>query len=68
MLNSTILTGAYGRKYDTPEAAMKDWQDGKDFRIIDGPYCSIRDVAYFKSDMSIVGIRLTNGQIFYPKA
>lgn len=69
MLNSVILTGAYGRKYATPEAAMKDWQDGKDFRLEgSSTYCSIRDSQYFQRDMSLIGIRLTNGQIFYPKA
>lgn len=69
MLDSTILIGAYGRKYSTTEKASKDWRDGKDFRI-EGTmtYCSIRDSQYFQRDMTIVGIRLTDGSIFYPKA
>jgi hypothetical protein len=31
--------GAYGR-----EANLQDWEDGKDFRIVGGPYFSIRDM------------------------
>jgi hypothetical protein len=39
------LRGAYGR-----QAEVKDWFDGKDFMIINGPYCSIRDVPRLKRD------------------
>jgi hypothetical protein len=39
-----ILHAAYGRTYETPDAATLDWLAGKDFRIgATGPYCSIRD-------------------------
>ena len=38
-----VLLPAYGRTYETIEAAEKDWNEGKDFRILNGPYCSIRD-------------------------
>jgi hypothetical protein len=38
-----ILRAAYGRKYRTREEALKDWEDGKDFKIKDGPYMSVRD-------------------------
>lgn len=34
---------AYGRRYETEEALRKDWTDGKDFKIIAGPYLFIRD-------------------------
>jgi len=37
--------GAYGRQY---KAA--DWEAGKDMKIIDGPYFSIRDTVRLKSD------------------
>lgn len=37
------LTGAYGRQYTSYDEAIKDWKDGKDFKIITGPYCSSRD-------------------------
>lgn len=38
-------TGAYGR-----EATEADWKAGKDFRVVSGPYFSIRDVAKIKAD------------------
>lgn len=44
-----IITGAYGRKYKTLEDAKADWNLGKDFKIVRGPYCSIRDTELFKS-------------------
>ena len=43
-----ILKGAYGRHYATKEQAMADWQAGKDFKIVAGPYCSVRDIATLK--------------------
>ena len=39
------LTGAYGR-----EATESDWDTGKDFKIVSGPYCSIRDCEAIKAD------------------
>ena len=47
-MNNIILEGAYGRTYDNWIPAFTDWQDGKDFKIEDGPYCSIRDVEALK--------------------
>lgn len=41
--NTLIIIPAYGRVYDNDEDALKDWNDGKDFKIQGGPYCSIRD-------------------------
>lgn len=35
---------AYGR-----EAKREDWEAGKDFKIVGGPYFSIRDVAQLKA-------------------
>lgn len=40
-----ILVGAYGRTYRDIESMEADWLDGKDFKILNGPYCSIRDYA-----------------------
>ena len=31
-----LLTGAYGRKYQTPESVQKDWEEYKDFYIVTG--------------------------------
>ena len=39
-----FLTAAYGRSYATAEAAVRAWESGKDFQIVGGPYCSIRDL------------------------
>lgn len=38
-----FIIPAYGRRYETEEALRKDWEDGKDFKILNGPYLSIRD-------------------------
>ena len=47
MFNKNILylTGAYGR-----EAVESDLNNVKDFKIVSGPYCSIRDSAAIKAD------------------
>jgi hypothetical protein len=39
-----VVHGAYGHDYKTWEDCEKDWKDGKDFKILGGPYCSNRDV------------------------
>lgn len=48
-MDELTLVGAYGRTYKSKAAALADWKDGKDFRIVHGPYCSIRDVERLKS-------------------
>lgn len=38
------LVPAYGRDYKSKAALLADWEDGKDFRIVQtGQYTSIRD-------------------------
>jgi len=43
------LLPSYGRDYDSKKAVLKDWKDGKDFKICDmfsphdGKQCSIAD-------------------------
>lgn len=44
------LFPAYGRTYETEAAALKDWNDGKDWIIWRGPYCSIRDVKTMRAN------------------
>ena len=44
-----LIVGAYGRKYISLDEAKAYWEAGKDFRIVRGPYCSIRDTELFKS-------------------
>lgn len=39
------VIGAYGR-----EATVADWNAGKDFQIVNGPYCSIRDLKLMRDD------------------
>lgn len=39
-----MLQPAYGRKYKTTSEVIEAWRSGKDFKIVGGPYCSIRDV------------------------
>lgn len=36
--------GAYGRDYADAQAALADWEGGKDFKILRGPYFSKRDL------------------------
>lgn len=61
MFSSTILVPAYGRIYLTTDAAMADWNAGKDFRVYPtGSYTSIRDISVLKSQLSAVYILLTN--------
>ena len=38
------LIPAYGRKYDSSIEMLSDWNSGKDFKLRNGPYTSIRDI------------------------
>lgn len=38
-----MVLAAYGRSYKTGKEACEDWWAEKDFMILEGPYCSIRD-------------------------
>lgn len=42
-MHTLKLIGAYGRTYPTRIEASRDWAQGKDFKIIMGPYTSVRD-------------------------
>jgi hypothetical protein len=44
------LEAAYGRSYATAEVAIRAWKEGKDFKIVDGPYTSIRDLGILMWD------------------
>lgn len=39
-----MLVPAYGKKYKTSDEVRSAWKSGKDFKIVGGSYCSIRDV------------------------
>ena len=58
------LTGAYGR-----EATEQDWKLGKDFKIVAGPYCSIRDCEAIKADnggdeLQLIFVNARNSVLF----
>ena len=38
-----VLVGAYGRKYHSKTAILKDWNDDLDFKIFGGPYINKAD-------------------------
>lgn len=60
-MNATNLTlvAAYGRHYESIKKIEADWEAGKDFRIIRGPYCSIRDTNWMK-EMGIKTVVIVN--------
>lgn len=40
------LLPAYGRMYVTKAQALEQWAEGFDFKIIGGPYTSVRDINF----------------------
>lgn len=51
------LIPAYGRVYATMDVMLKDWEDGKDFKVRGGgPYCSIRDTPLLLETYSVARI------------
>ena len=42
-MNPIFVKAAYGRTYPNEEEAKQDWEAGLDFKIVYGPYCSVRD-------------------------
>lgn len=45
-----FIQPAYNRVYKTVESCLADWNAGKDFKIVRGPYLSNRDVALLKQN------------------
>ena len=41
---------AYGRIYPDITSMRNAWEWGQDFRIVDGPYFSIRDLEHIKKE------------------
>jgi hypothetical protein len=37
------LLPAFGDRYQSEEEARQAWENGRDFRVLKGPYCSNRD-------------------------
>lgn len=57
-----ILTPAYGRTYKTPEEILEAWFEGKDFKILNGPYTSSRDFWDLTAQFGLVMLTL-NGHL-----
>lgn len=55
MLN---IKGAYGRTYNTWLDAENDWVSGADFKILGGPYCSVRDLVRLVKDFGTIVLLL----------
>ena len=58
-----VLTPAYGRKYLSESDMLRDWRSGKDFKILGGPYCSIRDWEAMRQDASTVTLLQCQGNL-----
>ena len=57
-----VIVAAYGRRYSTKEQALAAWESGKDFLIVNGPYCSIRDIERMTDESSSVHIMFGNNE------
>lgn len=50
---SLSLVPAYGRRYESEDQALESWNKGQDFKIIGGPYTSIRDIDLLKNQFGL---------------
>lgn len=60
-----ILVGAYNRTYFNEADLLKDWLGGKDFKVLSGPYCSIRDIEELKTKFNRIVISYDFGRQTY---
>ena len=49
-VGDVVAVPAYGRIYPTEKDVLTGWNWGQDFRIVNGPYFSIRDLDAIKKD------------------
>jgi hypothetical protein len=60
---------AYGRMYKCQADAMRDWNQGKDFKLVEGPYFSKRDFDSMLNDckfeLAYNGYKYPIGIMFY---
>lgn len=54
---SIHLVSAYGRQYTSAEQVINDWKADKDFKILAGPYTSIRDRTALIEDYGRILVR-----------
>lgn len=52
-----ILTYAYGKSVESTDELLAAWEGGKDFKINNGPYCSIRNLDILKKDFDYIQLR-----------
>lgn len=57
-----ILIPAYGRSYKDHAEMQTDWLLGKDFKILHGPYTSIRDYWELADQFGLIMLSL-NGKL-----
>jgi len=57
-----ILVPAYGAKYNSATDALHAYQTGKDFKILGGPYTSVRDEKLLVAQFGDIYIRWTLNQ------
>ena len=60
MITQTHVLAAYGRNYKSVNEALTDWNNGLDFKIRCGPYCSKRDFTILDSVYFIIN----GGELF----
>jgi len=49
-MTTLSIQPAYGRNYVASDDAINSWKAGADFKIVGGPYLSIRDAEKLKED------------------
>jgi hypothetical protein len=47
-MSTLFIRPAYGKQYHSQQQALNDWNAGKDFKIVNGPYLSNRDLPIIK--------------------
>lgn len=58
-----LLPAVWNGWYETKEKAVKAWTAGKDFKIRNGPYCSIRDKEILLKKYSSIFIEYKVGEL-----
>lgn len=51
-----LYPAPWRKKLQNASELLQDWQQGKDFKIKNGPYCSIRDLEHLRENFSRIFI------------
>jgi len=62
MAATLTLIGAYGRTYKTKDAILAAWHAEKDFKVCNGPYCSIRDISQLLRLNDVIELMCNTGE------